>query len=393
MQNVLDIRRGYREIHVGKGMCDGKTKAQRFAYNAEDHLDEGDLGRFFPERGQTAYSRFRPHAGIRYALSQTEARIDGGIVHLHLTETRVQYEPGQDLTPPDTKPPPVKWDNGRRRRCPVFEFDEEIQQRKHQLKLHKLAKEARRYSRLVAASAKKKRKFCALEYTALIRQDTVINTSFPEGGLHESLIGKVGPSWYQELSNIQYAVVDELKRVLNRDHRLKTIINTQEALSCLGIVLRANHTKVEYAIKKFHKCPVEFLLTLYKLLEPQRKGYSLNDKIILSAVVHLTMRDTLKQLHLRIPSPKRSKMRTQRASNFTNVASILMGIIDYYRLFVGSGARLSEDGQPATSKRRSPYQIPLVLKKTFRPEYEYKNRHKEYPYSRYFNYKSEMVGV
>lgn len=93
------------------------------------------------------------------------------------------------------------------------------------------------------------------------------------------------------------------------------------------------------------------------------KGYSLNDKILLSAVVHLTIRDTLKELHLRIPSPERQEPKVVKKK----------------------AKKIKID------KRLSPYIRPFPFLKKVTKNYIYKNRHKEFAQSRYFNYIEEMV--
>lgn len=89
--------------------------------------------------------------------------------------------------------------------------------------------------------------------------------------MHALAMSKTGPAWYQELSNKQFRILDDLKNVLAKDHKFNTIVNTQDALIDYGLVLLPNHTKIEYALKKCWKCPVEFLLLLFKILDPHSK--------------------------------------------------------------------------------------------------------------------------
>ncbi|KAL1494747.1 hypothetical protein ABEB36_010294 [Hypothenemus hampei] len=61
---------------------------------------------------------------------------------------------------------------------------------------------------------------------------------------------------------------------------------------------------IKMLIMLFKTCdPVEFLLVLYQIINPHRTSYTLNDRLLLSSVVHLTIKSTLKELHVRIPSP------------------------------------------------------------------------------------------
>nr|CAI5832981.1 unnamed protein product [Callosobruchus analis] len=123
--------------------------------------------------------------------------------------------------------------------------------------------------------------------------------------LHKTLLAMVGPDWYQELSPKQLDTVDDLERCILQDYIAKGSINTKENMAALGLVLRPNQQKLEKALEYCRGDPIEFLLTLYQLSNPKRKEYSINDRLILSAVVHLTMTFTLRELHVRIPSPPR----------------------------------------------------------------------------------------
>lgn len=58
---------------------------------------------------------------------------------------------------------------------------------------------------------------------------------------------------------------DNLKDALLKDHANKTVQNTQDMLTDLGLAVWPHHTKIAYALKKYYKCPVEFLLKLYQL--------------------------------------------------------------------------------------------------------------------------------
>lgn len=94
--------------------------------------------------------------------------------------------------------------------------------------------------------------------------------------------------------------------------------------------------------------------------------YSLNDRLLLSAVVHLSMRTTLKELHIRIPSPPRK----------TIIAKPI------------------EKKREKKFKCPSPYLEPY----TFKPEPRkhtgiYENTNRQYPQSPYFSYLAELVSL
>lgn len=152
--------------------------------------------------------------------------------------------------------------------------------------------------------------------------------------------------------------VDNLKCCILKDLAGDTIINTQENIIELGLYPCPNHRLIKKALKCCCQCAVEFLLILYQLSNPQRTTYSINDRLLLSSVVHLTMMRTLKELHIRIPSPPPPPKVTKKVVKKKKA-------ITY----------------------ESPYLEPLATKITppkFRGIYE--SNHVQYPESPYFCY-------
>lgn len=96
-------------------------------------------------------------------------------------------------------------------------------------------------------------------------------------------------------------------------------------------------------------------------------SYSINDRIMLSSVVHLTMTETLRELHIRIPSPP-------------------------------------PPVQPKSTKKKkvkckketyeSPYLIPCIYIHP-PPKYTagYEDSHRQYPESPYFSYIDDLVSI
>ncbi|KAF5273947.1 hypothetical protein FQA39_LY01062 [Lamprigera yunnana] len=121
------------------------------------------------------------------------------------------------------------------------------------------------------------------------------------------LLSCVGPSWFQELSPNQLKTVDNLQACIIQDRRCECIENTKANIGQLGLVLRPYSGLIKIALNHCCECPVEFLLILYQLINEKRTKYSINDRLLLSAVVHLTIKETLRELHVRIPSPPRCK--------------------------------------------------------------------------------------
>lgn len=192
-----------------------------------------------------------------------------------------------------------------------------------------------------------------------------LNSIFLDSCYHKVLQSMAGPEWYQELSPKQIKTVDNFQACIKEDIENNTIINTKENIINLGLVIRPHPKKIELALKYCCGCSIEFLLILYQLLNPKRTKYSLNDKLLLSAVVHLTMTNTLRELHVRIPSPPRPKPEVPKVREV-----------------------------PKKKKYGSPYLEPY----TFKPQPpkftgKYYNKHCQYPDSLYFSYLKDLVSI
>ncbi|GLV35941.1 uncharacterized protein CBL_09841 [Carabus blaptoides fortunei] len=289
------------------------------------------------------YDQLRPHSGIKYYLSQTEINWSAGVQSVHLKQTAVEYEPGQDLTTPPVEQESLARYTKRKYRGPVWRFQEEIEEEKREARAERMKRIVRK--RLRAAASK----------TATSQKDK----------LHDHIVHSIGPEWYHELSNKQMHSADKLKDALVKDHKNKTVDNTQDILTELGLAVWPHHTKIAYALKKYYQCPVEFLLKLYKLNRSKDEiagnCYTLDNRLLLSAVVHLTMRNTLRELHLRIPSPPK----VQKGKH-------------------------KEEVKKKLPHHPSPYLNPFPFIPQADPESISKSRRKEYPKSRYFNYVKDM---
>lgn len=98
--------------------------------------------------------------------------------------------------------------------------------------------------------------------------------------------------------------------------------------------------------------------------------------------MHLTIKDTLKELHLRIPSPERVKEKRKPRALSATFAAI------FENRFPGIRPKKPKK---VVNKPSSPYLVPFPFREQHHKNYIYKNRHKEQPFSKYFNYKDQMV--
>lgn len=95
--------------------------------------------------------------------------------------------------------------------------------------------------------------------------------SIIDTAIHDLLLKKAGPDWYQELSPQQLRTVDNLERCINLDVRNNTDLYSKDNIASLGLVLRPNSAHIQVALKFCCNCPVEFLLILYQVINPKRK--------------------------------------------------------------------------------------------------------------------------
>lgn len=175
---------------------------------------------------------------------------------------------------------------------------------------------------------------------------------------HRKIQELCGPEWYMELSPNQLKCINKLQESVRKDIKNQTIDNTQDVLVEFGLVMRSWNNNIPIALMHSCGCPVEFLLVLYQIINPKRTHYSLNDRLLLSAVVHLCITQTLRELHVRIPSPPRIKQNVEKSIK-----------------------------KNVKVRHKSPYLEPL----TFNPPPPkhsglYKNNHKQRPESPYFSY-------
>ncbi|KAJ8917751.1 hypothetical protein NQ315_005202 [Exocentrus adspersus] len=250
-----------------------------------DRFSPTKFGKILPTNTKTkqdAFKCFRPGKGecLEYEISQTELKMDAGDTKINIKDTQATYIPA-----PPAPPRKKKKSEGL---CPPMKFINEIWLEKQDALQEKYRMELKKY----------------IKYQKL-------HKGLKHAKLHTFLLSMAGPEWFQELSPIQLRTVDQLQCCILLDIRDNTISNVQENIGNLGLVRRPRQRHLSKALKLCCKDAVEFLLILYQLINPKRNEYSVNDRLLLSAVVHLTMMDTLRELHVRIPSPPARKTKKE----------------------------------------------------------------------------------
>nr|XP_012228484.1 PREDICTED: uncharacterized protein LOC105675720 isoform X2 [Linepithema humile] len=120
------------------------------------------------------------------------------------------------------------------------------------------------------------------------------------------------PRWYQDFSLDQIKNLMNLENVIHADYKERITNGTQTTLMAIGIT--STFFKLNpNIIKELHKSSglnsVDFLREIYKILtgndfyeEKYKKFYNCNERIILSAIAFLTLPETVKELHRRLPA-------------------------------------------------------------------------------------------
>lgn len=324
------------------------SKSKTMSYKNELPPNEGFLDRFSPlkfekfpatsvKKKSNCFRSYQPRKGevLDYNISETFLQMEHVGTQIKYRETIAEYVPAPEKYKKklEMKKKKIVYSHGG---PPQGKFvDETWLQRQEELqKIFK--KEFKKF-----VKRRRNRDKCINDY-------------------HHSVIQRLcGPEWYQELSPKQIKTVNTLQDCIANDLKNSTFCLTKDAIAQLGLVCRPHHKKIELALRYSCGCPVEFLFILYQMLEPKRKKYSLNDRLLLSAVVHLTMAHTLRELHVRIPSPVENTK---------------------------SGA-ISAKKKPKTKTYASPYLVPY----TFKPDPAkhtgiYRKKHIQHPECPYFSY-------
>ncbi|XP_039311360.1 uncharacterized protein LOC105196040 [Solenopsis invicta] len=129
---------------------------------------------------------------------------------------------------------------------------------------------------------------------------------------------KTFPRWYQDFSPDQMKNLMKLENVMRTDYELTKTYGTQTILISIGVISTFFKLKPN-TIKALHRScnlnSVNFLRETYRILtgkdfykEGYKKVYDCNERIILSAIAFLTLPETVKELHKRLPAVTMPKL-------------------------------------------------------------------------------------
>ncbi|XP_030746892.1 uncharacterized protein LOC115875539 [Sitophilus oryzae] len=323
-------------------MVKKQSTCKKFKAASKDMLESfspwTSLGKVIPTSKKVKediFESYRPTKQcVDYTISETYTKFQSGDIKVNVKQTTATYKDIPEEICRPKKDKKVKHSHGA---PPQWKFLDEIW-REHVDKIAKKMKVDKK----------------------LERKKVNLENNQKRERYHNIVQELVGPDWFMELCPQQLSSLDQLRQRLSLDIRKRTTENTQELLAELGLVLRPNKEHVSTAIKHSCGCPVEFLLVLYQLINPRRTEYSLNDRLILSGVVHLSIAQTLRELHIRIPSPPR---------------------------IIPEEREKHHEQKKKKVRYKSPYLQPLTYDPP-PPKFSgiYRNKHRQRPESPYFSY-------
>ena len=130
---------------------------------------------------------------------------------------------------------------------------------------------------------------------------------------------KLGPAWFQELSNNQIAASNNLFTALEDDSENCQLYKVKHVLSSIGLNPLPKTSEIRTGIKFSRNNDLAFLWflfeTVYSACEVfgSKKEYSLNERLVLSSICHLDMMTTLRELTRLLPvSEKKNNKQTKK---------------------------------------------------------------------------------
>ncbi|KFB49681.1 hypothetical protein ZHAS_00017982 [Anopheles sinensis] len=155
------------------------------------------------------------------------------------------------------------------------------------------------------------------------------------------------PMWFQELTDEQCSICDQMLDAIGDDLDESTIYRSKNLLRKLGIFPVCQDRIIRTALILCNRNDISFLwllLELWYIRRPRKTevthetGYSINERLLISSIAHLDMVTTLRGLDMVLPPPKKvENLKLQEKRN---------------------------DTKRPSSARRSPYEKPLMIKST-----------------------------
>lgn len=119
---------------------------------------------------------------------------------------------------------------------------------------------------------------------------------------------KIGPRWYQALSNNQRLALDTLESSMYQDMLEARPIRSEKIMNILGLLPRPSRIDLLSAMYYGKSDPKEMLAQLFQMLygfhfSSKRSSYSLNQRLILSAIFYLGVHNLIVLLRERFKPP------------------------------------------------------------------------------------------
>ncbi|XP_044732029.1 uncharacterized protein LOC123294905 isoform X2 [Chrysoperla carnea] len=240
------------------------------------------------QQGRQLWETTQKNTNIRYSMSQTDANFISHQARLAMQQTTLKKDskqPSKTELQSKLTISSIKYKSGRGRAAQYFFPGETYCMEKEEHYHNVVIPQAERHMKMLKQLKKQEDK-----------------------KLHQRLLRENGPAWYQEPSLKQKALAEEISDTIICDTKMKSTYETRNLLLRMGITPLPSPKLVKKAMNFAAGDAIQFLLALYRLMNPavknyDAKQYSISDRIILSCMTHLALPSTLREMHIRIPSP------------------------------------------------------------------------------------------
>lgn len=147
-----------------------------------------------------------------------------------------------------------------------------------------------------------------MEERKLYMEELKIRRNEATKRLHRAIIKRVGPRWYQALSTPQRVALDTLKRCMYQDMLEARPGRSEKVIKILGLQPHPSRIDLLSAMYYGKGDPKEMFAQLYQMLygfhfSTKRASYTLNQRLILSAIFYLGLDNLIVLLRERYKPP------------------------------------------------------------------------------------------
>ncbi|CAO1408366.1 unnamed protein product [Diamesa hyperborea] len=136
--------------------------------------------------------------------------------------------------------------------------------------------------------------------------------------INKEMEHKLGPPWFQELSNNQIAAANNLFPALEDDAENCQYIKVKYVLFAIGLHPLPKKSEIMAGIRFSRNNDLAFLWFLFETVYygcevfGKKKEYSLNERLVLSSICHLDMMTTLRELDRLLPVAEKKEKKPKK---------------------------------------------------------------------------------